>query len=565
MENPYFYGLTIGPIYKTISQVRATRELWGASYLFSHLMKQIVEGLNQMSGVEVLSPAGDVPSKGRQLGVGLFPDQCYFKASKQVGDDIIKMIVQIKQQLAVAVSDDLKKEKWFPAGDLKDKVHEFFEAYLQTYLVRTPQEKDLIPTKKLQRLMENAELRPPFLMHAPDDGQYLRTFLHMINTSFLKREAYGPDRPDIDSLPEIGIKELLVSEDQECKSASQVIVQKWREDNAQLLREKRKEAEKNHTGERKKWSDILLRDMKPEKLLEQLADHDNISPLLKNYHKYIAVVYADGDNISKTIKKLPQETKAYQTLSEEMLAFGVDATQKILDYQGFPVYLGGDDLLFFAPIKVGERTIFHLVKELDQIFKEHISVKDTAFPPSQSFGISISYYKFPLYEALALGHDLMEGQAKKFPFSKDSDPLKNAIAFQFLKHSGHEIGQVIPMTAGTTFTPFMNLLDKQLDDSERLLSSVAYKMEKNAAILDEIGTKLPRLTNFFKESFNEEIHGKGAKKEYLEEVKQMVHSAYTDAETFFPKKTRQEQGTYARQTIYSLLRMLHFLTQEYYD
>ena len=40
-----YIGLTIGPIAKTLHQARKTREIWGASYLFSYLMKKIIKKL----------------------------------------------------------------------------------------------------------------------------------------------------------------------------------------------------------------------------------------------------------------------------------------------------------------------------------------------------------------------------------------------------------------------------------------------------------------------------------------------------------------------------------------
>ncbi len=37
-----YIALTIGPIYKTLSSAKKTRELWGGSYIFSYIMKQII-------------------------------------------------------------------------------------------------------------------------------------------------------------------------------------------------------------------------------------------------------------------------------------------------------------------------------------------------------------------------------------------------------------------------------------------------------------------------------------------------------------------------------------------
>ncbi|MFW2427635.1 type III-B CRISPR-associated protein Cas10/Cmr2, partial [Aliarcobacter butzleri] len=37
-----YIALTIGPIYKTLKNSKKTRELWGGSYIFSYIMKQII-------------------------------------------------------------------------------------------------------------------------------------------------------------------------------------------------------------------------------------------------------------------------------------------------------------------------------------------------------------------------------------------------------------------------------------------------------------------------------------------------------------------------------------------
>jgi hypothetical protein len=40
-----YTALTIGPIYKTLKNAKKTREIWGASYFFSFVIKEIVKEL----------------------------------------------------------------------------------------------------------------------------------------------------------------------------------------------------------------------------------------------------------------------------------------------------------------------------------------------------------------------------------------------------------------------------------------------------------------------------------------------------------------------------------------
>ncbi len=47
MNKTKYIALTLGPIIKTLSLAKKTRELWGASYMFSYLMRGIVGELQK--------------------------------------------------------------------------------------------------------------------------------------------------------------------------------------------------------------------------------------------------------------------------------------------------------------------------------------------------------------------------------------------------------------------------------------------------------------------------------------------------------------------------------------
>ena len=51
-----YLAITIGPIYATIQQARRTRELWAASYVFSLLMRELLEVLKDEKIGELLAP-----------------------------------------------------------------------------------------------------------------------------------------------------------------------------------------------------------------------------------------------------------------------------------------------------------------------------------------------------------------------------------------------------------------------------------------------------------------------------------------------------------------------------
>jgi CRISPR-associated protein Cmr2 len=70
----FYLGLTIGPIVSTLQSVRRTNDLWAASYLFSYIMKQMVNALRK-EHTFLIPYVKDESLFSEDLGVGLFPDR----------------------------------------------------------------------------------------------------------------------------------------------------------------------------------------------------------------------------------------------------------------------------------------------------------------------------------------------------------------------------------------------------------------------------------------------------------------------------------------------------------
>src|SRR5690606_32717211 len=107
----------------------------------------------------------------------------------------------------------------------------------------------------------------------------------------------------------------------------------------------------------------------------------------------------------------------------------------ISSYGGVPVYIGGDDALFFAPVRYGEKDIYMLIDQIDEAFHKSLTEAGISNKPSLSVGISIAYYKHPLVENLERSRDKLFGKAKNFQFKNGK---KNAVACLVQKHSGHQ-------------------------------------------------------------------------------------------------------------------------------
>ena len=167
---------------------------------------------------------------------------------------------------------------------------------------------------------------------------------------------------------------------------------------------------------------------------------------MKSYHKYICVVQADGDNVGGTVSHSQLGDGKVKEISEALLNYGKEAKEAINKYGGLTIYAGGEDLLFIAPV-VGEngKNIFDLLNDLDnkafkgvkeavesckdENGKDLLDKRGKPLRASLSFGVSITYYKYPLYEALESARHLLFDKAKKVDG-------KNAVAVDWRKHSG---------------------------------------------------------------------------------------------------------------------------------
>ena len=72
-----YSAINIGPIISTLGMARKPRELWAASFLFSHLMKCIYAEAEK-KGCDIISPAKPTMEISR---VGIYPDRIYMKGN----------------------------------------------------------------------------------------------------------------------------------------------------------------------------------------------------------------------------------------------------------------------------------------------------------------------------------------------------------------------------------------------------------------------------------------------------------------------------------------------------
>lgn len=307
----------------------------------------------------------------------------------------------------------------------------------------------------------------------------------------------------------------------------------------------------------------------PIETLEEIANSEKI-PITYSYQRYVCIVQADGDNMGSIVSSSQMEGKLFD-FSRCLMRFGESACTLINNYGGLPIYAGGDDLLFIAPVCGKEgKTIFDLIEDIDEQYKqiqkiveerdieiekdgEKIKVKT-----SMSYGISIIYYKYPLYEAWGTARNML------FGFAKKQVDGKNAIALNLRKNSGSDF-RLLLSKSSDEYPLLKSLID--LTPGESLVSSVAHKVRANEPLLSTFDRAdlSSRLIAFFDKIID--IEDKSIKAQsYIEKTREMLE--FIMKNYIGRKPMKAENGTeksatqQATELFYSMLRIAKFIKGE---
>ena len=180
----------------------------------------------------------------------------------------------------------------------------------------------------------------------------------------------------------------------------------------------------------------------------------NTSPKSKEKmkkHCYYAIVRSDGDNMSKIISSLSGDGQ-FRAFSKTCLAYCSAVAEAVEKFGGVTIYAGGDDLLAILPCENKDgKTPFEFIVRANEIFDGFFKTYNK--PTSLSYGISMCYKKFPLYEALDDSAYLLFGVAK-------DSKRKNCAVVRLQKHAGQSEGLVIPNAALEEFLNLKNEIVK---------------------------------------------------------------------------------------------------------
>jgi len=540
-----YFALTIGPIYKTLSQAQKTREFWGSSYMFSWIMREIIVGLinnkKMIESKDILMPHRD-KHDNLKVGTGLYHDRMIAEINPEKKD---KVLADFKE-VADSVIGKIAKHSGVSLAVLL--------SYFRLNAILFDLEDGQNIVESVTNYLDSLEIQNPIFHNSWQIDWPV--VMDKLNGSFFYSDAFlkgGNFDFVFDSIPEIASRGLRDTNPKEYDQLVKTFI------TDKFINKKRLP----------KKIEFEIQD----EFINQLSISDVLKEDLHNYHKYIAIIHADGDNLGKIISKIGNSPENVKNLSKLLFNFASNAATEIDKYGGTNVYAGGDDLLFFAPVatvnnKV-KRTIFHLINDLDSLFKEKVSEKltvaDGVTNLTLSWGVSISYYKFPLSEAIINSRELLFGKAKEFDG-------KNAVAFKLIKHSGQAFGATFGKSSKDYSKNFTELLKQVFNPDTDFISSLHYRIADNKVLLCET-FKTPdyktRIGNFFDNFFDEEVHSN--KKVFVHSVRDMLIQTFDDTilQNDYSQLSKDDQDKAHEKRVktaidktYSALRFIHFLNSK---
>ena len=441
-----YIGISIGPIERILGYAKSTRAIWASSYLFAYLGKQIAGTYFYKGHNRFLKPRITKEMFCQIDGIGRFPDQYIIETDETVAA-VRNVCNSILDNLAQNIAKVLNVEQQV------DDIAYYLKQVLRIIIIEKTLSLDAEKVvQNLQDTLAIMECRDTYC--AEETRNYLADFFESTSTeSLLYQDAFGQGRQG-------RLFETIL----ECSAGEEG-------------RQYRKE---------------LLR--------------DDIGKIQNTYQKYITFVSADGDNFGKTMARLNNRVGNVFSEYNRVIRDIVD------DYGGQVIYQGGDDILFFAPVYNKGKDIFQLIQCIDATFNRildnnpDIRQMPLNQKPTLSYGVSISYYKFPMAEAKALSEDLLE-EVKNVP----KGTLKNKIRWKARKHSGQLFGGMFDKNNLEQFEQCIQLIASSILGKDSYLHSVTHWLNQQKPVLSSIlkldgNIRSIYLDNYVDNCFNEAEH-----------------------------------------------------------
>lgn len=529
-----YIGITIGPIFDTISDASTPAALWFASTLFSDITRRICIKLKStFDPFTLYSPYfNKEDEKGLMDGVGKYHDRVIFSVDDMVIDKTCQEQGKTLNELLDDLLNDVKRRTMtqieyqkedfdWEDGEALDKRYKaeeltFLEQYIQiNYIVMS--EKEVGDTNCILKLS-------PYL----DALELMKSFPENDTFNPIRRIMESKEEPETDDAKK---KKDYHKRNKKSKKKGRKGYP-GRKDNNTESHQNQTSNNTNGTGSKNRlvkasWlfkkgtcsnNQFMRNGEKNICNIEAIANCNTKIPNTLKYGDYYAIVSADADGMGTFLNTITNDEVT--CFSECCMRYAEKASRMIGAFYGMTIYAGGDDLLFLVPVKNPDdkRSVFELCQDISVLFKnivegkceegengEKKAVFENKPIPTISFGISIQFYKYPLYEALNQSRQMLEeAKSRKFNVSVQTgekqladsteksedkkliDLKKNCVVFNLEKHSGRSVRVLVGNEALPSFCKFVTAISETSDDKK--LKGLISKLEKLYPVITTLDT-----------------------------------------------------------------------------
>ncbi|MFQ5615941.1 MAG: type III-B CRISPR-associated protein Cas10/Cmr2, partial [Anaerolineales bacterium] len=451
MTEQYYFVCSIGPVQELIATARTSQDLWFGSWMLSELAKAAAKTL-QDGGHTLIFPAPKSDLKpGSEVNVTNKVVALINGNPKDVGDVVWQAIEYRRDALrddsfgrvqgkfdrdeALKQLEDLIEFYWAASpydeskGDdaykeARDRAEALLAARKVTRHFAQAHGQEGKPKSSLDGFRESVLPREPqkgfpFWKYKAEKGESLS------GVDLLKRWGERQDDVRFVSTTDLAAKPFEIYLGERCEPLRQAV-------EALFL----PIAERSETPGTLFYVDRLVQLIEDE---QKTANFREALAKLFREHKvdrqplpYYALLQADGDNMGKTITA-QEEMQKHSDLSNALSGFAGKAKTIITEYDGVPVYVGGDDVLAYLPLHTALDCVSALNDKFNELVGSHfkyVDNKGTAAHPTLSAGLAIAHHLTPLSDVLK--------QARRAEKAAKQVPGKHGLVISLSKRSGTE-------------------------------------------------------------------------------------------------------------------------------
>jgi len=435
----YLLAIAVGPVQDFIAAARRTRDLWYGSFLLSEISKAVARTLSTHG--ELIFPAPLNPLQDLEEGSAMNVSNVIVIMTN-AGEDP-KHLSKLAEEAArdhwrSAANQAMLKlsgtqavipiNQWRWAEQLEDVV----QCYAAWVSFNPEEDAYLEKRKRLMRLLAGRKACRDFVPTAETQYRLAKSSLDG------SRETIFDGKVDIDAIPSelrgqlrltsgeqldaVGLTKRMGGDRHGCPSVSTIAVSPWARgsrlrcpDELMQLIESCESLVSFGLG-RAKWpqyeslpfegtvgyqnrhhslKEELKIDIREEK--DKAAfDHMRwavgaLEKIMQTPSPYLVIMAADGDRMGAIISELvtPEDHRRF---SQALSLWATEANQVIAKHFGWPVYVGGDDVLAFVPLD----TSLHCAQALHDGFASFVGRQALSNKPTLSVGLAIVGFQEPM-------------------------------------------------------------------------------------------------------------------------------------------------------------------------